>query len=144
MVDPPGVAESMFKTSDPTPIEDLAGGACELPHTSWGEYPKTIKKNKDTSCSGLKYKYQLNPFQVTGSTQADKHYDASPAEKSTQYALISTSFNNEQMFAKMKAFDLLEGVMVPVLVDPDGYIPNDRWDFDTHYNFLLEHIKVSQ
>ena len=54
------------------------------------------------------------------------------------------SFKNEQMVAKMKAFYLLEGVMVPVLVDPDGYTPADRWEFDTRYNVLLKHRKFSQ
>ena len=49
------------------------------------------------------------------------------AAKSTQNALISTIFNNGQMVAKMKAFDLLEGVMVTVLVDPDVYTPDDLW-----------------
>ena len=34
--------------------------------------------------------------------------------------------------------------MVPVLVDPDRYTPTDQWDFNTHYNVLLEHRKVSQ
>ena len=33
LADPPGVTASMFKTSDPTPIEELAGGACEIPCT---------------------------------------------------------------------------------------------------------------
>ena len=103
-----------------------------------------IKNNKDTSCARLKYQDQLNYLQVSGSNKYDEDDDASTAAKQTQDALISTSFKNEQMVGKMKAFYLLEGVMVPVLVDPDGYIPNDRWDFDTHYNFLLENIKVSQ
>ena len=44
----------------------------------------------------------------------------------------------------MKAFYLLEGVMVPVLVEPDGNTPADRWDFDTRYNVLLERSNVSQ
>ena len=114
VVDPSSVAASMFKPSDPTPIEELVGGACELPCTSRGEDPKKIKKNKDTSFSGLKYNYRLNSFQLIRSDQEDKDEDASPAEKLTQDDLISTSFKNEQMVAKMKAFDLLEGVMVSV------------------------------
>ena len=48
------------------------------------------------------------------------------------------------MVAKMKAFRLLEGVMVPVLVYPDGFYPADQWDFDTRSNVLLEHRKVYQ
>ena len=48
------------------------------------------------------------------------------------------------MVAKIKSFDLLEGVMVTVLVDPDGYTPADWWDFSKGYNVLLEHSKVSQ
>ena len=66
------------------------------------------------------------------------------AAKSTQNALISTIFNNGQMVAKMKAFDLLEGVMVSVLMYPDGSTPADLWYFNTRYNVLLVHIKVSQ
>ena len=54
------------------------------------------------------------------------------------------SFKNEQMVAKMKEFDLLEGVMVTVLVDPDAYNPADWWDFDRKYNVFLEHSNVSQ
>ena len=34
VADPLGAEASMFKTSDTTPIEELAGGACELPCTS--------------------------------------------------------------------------------------------------------------
>ena len=41
------------------------------------------------------------------------------------------------MVAKMKSFDLLEGVMVTVLVDLDGYTPADLWYFDTRYTALL-------
>ena len=92
--------------------------------------------NKDTSYARIKYKYHLKSFQVTVINQEDKDDDAYPAEKSTQYALISTSFKNEKMVAKMKAFDLLEGVMVTVLVDPYEYIPADWWYFDTRYNIL--------
>ena len=77
--DPPGVAESMFKTSDPRPIEELACGACELTRTSRGEYTKTIKKNKGTSCDGLKYKYHINSFQITGSNKEEEDDDDSPA-----------------------------------------------------------------
>ena len=44
----------------------------------------------------------------------------------------------------MKEFDLLEGVMVPVLVDLDGYTPADWWDFDMRYNVILKHRKVYQ
>ena len=43
----------------------------------------------------------------------------------------------------MKALNFLEGVIVPVLADPEGYTPDDWWDFNTSYNFLLEHSKVS-
>ena len=42
VADSPGVAASMFKKFYPTPIEDLACGACKIPRTSRGEYPKTI------------------------------------------------------------------------------------------------------
>ena len=107
VADPPGVAASMLKTSDKTPIEELAVGACELPCMSRGEYPKIINKNKDTICAGLKYKYHINSFLLTGINQEDEDDDASPASKLTQDALISTSFKNEQMVAKMKKFDLL-------------------------------------
>ena len=44
----------------------------------------------------------------------------------------------------MKAFVLLEVVMVTVLVDSDGYTPADWWDFNTRYNVLLEKIKFYQ
>ena len=111
---------------------------------SRGEDPKEIKKKKDKIFSGIQYKYQLNYFQVKWSNQEDEDVDDSPAAKSTQYALISTSFKNEQMVAKMKAFDLLEVVMFPVLVEPDGYTPDDWRDFNMRYNVLLEHRKVSQ
>ena len=69
VADPAGAAEYMFNTSYPTPIEELAGGACELPCTSRGEDPKTTKKKKDTSYARLKYNYQLNSFEVIGSNQ---------------------------------------------------------------------------
>ena len=121
VADPPVDVESMFNTLDPKIIEELQGSACELPCTSQGEDPKTIKKKKDTNFSGMKYKYQLNSFQVTGSNQEDKDDDASPTATWTQNVLISTIFKNKKMVAKMKSFDLLEGVMVTVLVDPDGY-----------------------
>ena len=77
VADPPGVAASMFKTSDTTPIEELAGGACDLPRTSRGKGPKIIKNNKYTSCARLKYKYQINYFQVTLIHQEDEYEDTS-------------------------------------------------------------------
>ena len=41
------VAASMFKSSDPTPKEEFAQGACEIPCTSREDDTKTVKKNKD-------------------------------------------------------------------------------------------------
>ena len=38
----------------------------------------------------------------------------------------------------MKEFDLLDGVMVPDLVEPDIHTPADWSAFDTRYNVLLE------
>ena len=134
----------MFNTSDAAPIKDITGRAYELLCTSQGEDMKTIKNNKDAICAGLKYKYQINYFQVTGGNQQDEDDYASPAEKSTQDDLISTSFKNEQMVAKMKPFYLLEGIMVPILVDSDIYTPTGWWDFDTRYNVLHKRNKVNQ
>ena len=51
--DPPGAAASMLKMSDTTPIEELAGGACELPSASQGEDPITIKGTKKQAITGL-------------------------------------------------------------------------------------------
>ena len=96
VADPPVAAASMFKTSDPTPIEDIAGGTCELPRASRREDPKTIRKKKDTICAGLNYKYHLNSFQLKVTNQEDEDDDASPAAKSTQGTLIYTSFKNEK------------------------------------------------
>ena len=48
------------------------------------------------------------------------------------------------MVVKMKEFDLLDGVMVPALVEPNVNTPAYWSDFDTRYNVLLEHSKVSQ
>jgi len=56
----------MFKTADPTPKEELAQGACELPCTPQGDNPNIVKKKKDANCGGLTHKYELNSFQVTG------------------------------------------------------------------------------
>ena len=77
VVDLPGVAASMLKTLDPTPIEERAGDACELPRTSQGKDLEAIKKNEDTICAGLKYKYQINYFQVTLIHQEDEYEDTS-------------------------------------------------------------------
>ena len=110
---PTGVA-AMFRTADPTPIEDLAGGACEMPRLSRGDDAKTIKKNKDASCKGLKTKYGLNSFQVTRSNQEDKDDDSSPAAQSTQDALISTNYKNSQAVIRLKSRDLHDSCMVPI------------------------------
>ena len=121
-------AASMFKTSDPTPKEEFARGACELPRTSRGDDAKTIKKNKDACCVGLKHKYELNSFQVTGSNQEDED-ESSPTARSTQDALISTSYKNGLLHSALKACDTLNGVLVPELRDMNGATPADRWNF---------------
>ena len=128
----------IFKTSDLTPKEKLAQGACDLPRTSRGNDSKTIKKNKDTCCVGLKYKYKPECFQITGSNQEDED-ETSPITKSTQDALISTSYKYDQLHAKMKACDVLAGIMVPTLLDPAGATPADRWDFSKRYHVLTKH-----
>ena len=93
---------AIFRTADPTPIEELACGACEMPRSSRGDNVKTIKKNKDASCRGVKTKYGLISFQVTGRNQEDEDDDYSPAAQSTQDALISTSYKNSQAVIRWK------------------------------------------
>ena len=135
-------SSNMFKTLDPTPKEKLAQGACELPRTSRGDDSETIKKNKDACCVGLKYKYEPNSFQITGSNQEDED-DTSPIAKSTQDTLIYMSYKNDQLHTKMKACDVLAGVMVPTLLDPAGATPADRWKFSKRYQVLTEHSQIT-
>ena len=139
-------APSMFKSADPTPKEELAQGACELPRTSRGDDPKTVKKNKDANCGGLKHKYELNSFQITGSNQEEEDETTSPQARSTQDALISTRYKNKLLHAKMKACDVLRGIMVPTL--KVGYAtastPAERWDFSKSYHILKEHSQVTR
>ena len=71
---------------------------------------------------GLKYKYELNLFQTTGSNQEDKD-DTSPTIRSTQYVLISTSYKNSLMHLALKACDALNGVLVPTLLNANGATP---------------------
>ena len=118
----PAVAASMFKSLDPTPKEEFAQGACELPRTSRGDDAKTIKKNKDACCVGLKQKYELNSFQFTGSNQEDED-DTSPAARSTQDTLLSMSYKNGLMYSALKACDALNGVLVPRLFNANGTTP---------------------
>jgi hypothetical protein len=136
----------MFKSADPTPKEELAQGACELPRTSRGDNPKTVKKNKDANCGGLKHKYELNSFQITGSNQEEEDETTSPQARSTQDALISTRYKNKLLHAKMKACDVLRGIMVPTL--KVGYAtastPAKRWDFSKSYHILKEHSQVTR
>ena len=39
---------------------------------------------------------------------------------------------------------MLNGVMVPILMDPNGTTPPGCWDFSTRYNVLTEHIKITE
>ena len=110
---PTGVA-AMFHTADPTPIEELAGGACEIHRLSQDGDAKDSKKNKDAKCKGLETKYGLNSSQVTGGNQEDKDEDSSPAAQSTQDPLISTNYKNSQAVTRMMVLDLYAGCMVPI------------------------------
>ena len=135
---------AMFKSANPTPKEELAQGACELPRTSRGDDPKTVKKNKDANCVGLKHKYELNSFQITGSNQEEEDDTSTPQARSTQDALISTRYKNKLLHAKMKACDLLPGIMVPTLLDPDAPTPAGRWDFSKKFHVLKEHSQITK
>ena len=97
---------SMFKTADPTPKKELAQGVCELPRTPRGDDTKTVKKNKDVNYGGLKHKYDLNSFQVTGSSQEEED-DTSPLARSTQDALIFTLYKNKLLYTNMKVCNVL-------------------------------------
>ena len=139
----PVVAASMFKVLDQTPKELFAKGSYELPHTSRGDGAKITKKNKDACCVGLKHKYELNLFQVTCSNQEDED-DTSPAARSTQDALISTSYKNSLMHSTLKACNTLNGVLVPKLLNVNGTTPANRWGFTKWHHVLLEHSKFTK
>jgi hypothetical protein len=70
-------AANMLKIVYPTPREELAYGVCELPCMLQGYNPMTVKKHKDAHCGGLKHKYELNSFQVTGNSQEEKYKNSS-------------------------------------------------------------------
>ena len=92
---------------------------------------------------GLKQKYELNSFQFTGSNQEDED-GASLVVRSTQDALISTSYKNSLMHSALKACDALNGVLVPRLLNANGATPADRWNFLVRHHVLLEHSKVTK
>ena len=68
---------------------------------------------------GHKHKYELNSFQVTGSNQEDKD-NLSSTTRSTQDALINTSYKNSLLHSSLKACDTLNGVLVPELLTVNG------------------------
>ena len=72
---------------------------------------------------GLKHKYELNLFQIKGSSQEEEDEDSTPEARMIQFALISARYNNKLLHAKMNVCDVLRGVVVPNLKDPAGATP---------------------
>ena len=111
-----GSAADMFKVADPVDKATLAGGSCELPRSQRGTDAKTIAKSKERACAGLKVKFDLNYYQVSGKfTEEDD--SKSMATKSTQDAIISVTYICEELKSRIKAFDLRNACLVPTLKD---------------------------
>ena len=106
-------------------ITKLAGGSCEVPRGSRGDDLKTIRKNKDRATEGLTHTFELNAFQVTGNHSQEDEDEKSTAARTTQDAIISTSYKCEQLNDQIKAFDMMSAVLVPILKE-NGPTPADR------------------
>ena len=131
-------ATDMFKDADPIDKSKLAGGTCELPRSRRGSDEKTIGKNKERCCRGLKVKFGLNYFQVSGKYGEDDDNETSAAARNSHDAIISCSYRCEEMKLRIKAFDLKNACLVPKLKNETGATPSDRWDFNNRRH-LLDH-----
>ena len=108
-----------------------------MPHDQRGSDTKTIAKNKERACAGLKTKFDLDYYQANGKLK-DEDNDSSMVTKSTQCAIISVTYTYEELKNRIKAFDLMNACMIPELLDADRRTPKDRWDFMMPRN-LLDH-----
>ena len=86
----------MFGTSSIN-TKELVGGSYEVPRGSRGDDIKAIRKNKDRATKGLTHKFELNAFQVTGNHSQDDEDEKSNAARTTQDAIISTSYKCEHL-----------------------------------------------
>ena len=111
--------------------------SCEVPRGSRGDNLKTIRKDRATE--GLLHKFELNAFQVTGNHSQEDEDKKSTAARTTQDAIISTAYKYELLNDRIKAFDMMGAVLVPILKDEKGSTPADRWDFTERKNLLFNH-----
>ena len=95
----------MFHKSNPTPKEDLAGGAVELPRYLRGNNVKSILKNKERTCRTLTTKFDLNHFQVTN--KFGEESEKGSQERTTCDAIISTICICSEMKRRCQSFDLV-------------------------------------
>ena len=82
-----GSATDMFKDANPVDKVTLAGGTYELPCCQQGSDAKTIVNSKERACAGLKVKFDLNYYQVSGKLKEEEDNKSMPT-KSTQDAII--------------------------------------------------------
>ena len=89
----------MFKDASPVERNALAGGSCVMSRAARGDDQKTINKNKDRCCVGLKNKFKLNHFQLTGKALEGEEDDdpTSKTAPTTTDAIISVTYLGSEL-----------------------------------------------
>ena len=98
---------------------------------------KTIVKSKERAYTGLKVRFDLNYYPVSGNFKEEKD-NGSTTTKSTQDATILFTYVCEGMKNRIKVFDLRNACLVRTLKDKNGGKSVERWDFGT-CRHLLDH-----
>ena len=116
----------MFDESDPTPVEFLEGGTIELPRHLRGTDAKSILKSKTTACRAPTNLFELNLFQV--SNKSGEGSTRGAHTRNTCDAIISTSLNCVELKGRAQGFDLMNGIMIPNMVNEHEMAPSKLFD----------------
>lgn len=135
-----GTAADMFST---TPIDKtkLGDGACEHPRTERERLkndPKALDKIKYGATKALSTRFGLPHFLVTGKLAEDEdNGNGAPTDEATEI-IIGVAYRCEEAKIRMKDYDLVNAMKVPIRKDPTtwGATPMDNWDFTTRRSIL--------
>ena len=136
-----GDSNDMFVNANPIDESKLAGGACQHPRSErerlkTANDTKSYDKIKRGAVAALPLKFNLPGFLITQKYEEEDESGINAPTKDATEAIVGVAFRCKAAKIRAKQYDLMNALNVPVLKNPTGATPGDRWDFTNRRNLF--------
>ena len=131
----------MFETTVQVSEDKLNSGMCAVPRASRGDTPKDEDKMKQRACAPISNVFGL-PYYFVSGKYGESEGNGVAGEHNACDVIVSVSYKCVELKERIRQYDMVNAISIPVLKDKTGSTPAERWDFTQPRRNLVDSFLV--